>query len=268
MRIGKGKGKGKGWRNIIASDHYRHVLAGKGIASRVTIPAKTKNKIRSKLLPLLANHTISGYNLVENPRIHRLGRYQLVYSHDVKKKHRDLILRELRRRNMDYYAVPRESQFLDEEAFVKRPSQIRKDDIVSNKHEYQIFIDANAKQLRDFEAWLRRKAVNWNEPIQFFDGLVNPLVPVWEVIPLKGADTTPDIRILKRQDFPRFKPATKIIKKIDKDSDLVILSVRKKNTAKVRRLLKGETAKRILVQDYTPERYSLHKFIKRNTKMR
>jgi len=265
-RRGLGKGRGSGWKNIIASDSYRHTLSKMGIKNAVSITKTQRRGIKTTMLPLLVNNTLSGYNLVENPRAKPFERYQMIYSHDVIQKHRDFIIDELKRRNFDYYVIPRESQFLDAKAFVKRPSQIRKKDIVTNKNKYQIVIDIGNKELQDFEKWLKRKAVNWNEHIQFFDGLLNPLVPIWEVLPFDGADTTPDIRIRNRARFPEYKKVTKITKKLDKNSDLVILSVRKENTNKIRKILKGETAEKVLVQNYSPEKHSLYKFIKDSTK--
>lgn len=266
MRKGLGKGKGKGWKNIIASDSYRHKLSKMGIKNAVSLTKSQRSRVKKIMLPLLADHTVSGYNLVENPRAKKKSVYQIMYSHDVIAKHRDLIIDELKKRGLDYYIVPRESQFLDTEAFNKRPTQIRKKDIVSNKHEYQIVLDVNRKQLADFQKWLKRKAVNWDETVQFFDGFVNPTVPAWEVIPFDKADVTPDIRIRNRAKFDEFKPATKITKKLDYNTDLVILSVRKKNTRKIIKDLKGETKKRVLVQDYKPEKHSLYRYIKNSTK--
>jgi len=157
-RRGLGKGKGKGWKNIIASDRYRHRLSGLGIKNAVSLSQTKRKAIKSKLLPLLANHTISGYNLVETPRLKGFRKYRIIYGHDIIRKHRDKIINELKSRNLNYYVMPREAKFLSDKAFIKTPKQITKGDIISNDKEYQIIIDANSKELKGFEKWLKTKS--------------------------------------------------------------------------------------------------------------
>lgn len=258
-----GLGRGKGWKNIVSSDSYRHQLARKGIKTKQVSLSKTqRNSIKRKLLPLLANNTISGYNLVENPRIPKKDVYRMVYGHDVVRKHRDIIISELDRMKVDYYVVPREAKFLSEKTFIKTPNQVKSGDIISNDDEYQIVIDVNRKELEALERWFRNKTVDRNEFITIIDGLTNPTSALWELVPLPKSYTVPDTRIKGRTEYPRYKQADEIVKKLDKDTDLVILSVKKINTDKVEEALEGEQTKKVLVQDYNPPKHSLYKFIK------
>lgn len=266
-RKGKGAGKGKGWKNLIASDSYRHELSRRGIKSKQVSITKTKrNKLKKTLLPLMADKTISGYNIVENPNIKPKDKYQVVYGHDVIAKHRDIIVDELRRKNLDFYVMPREAKFLSEDAFIKTKSQVKEGDIVSNDFEYQVVVDVNSKELEDLERYLRTKTVNYDPAVLLFEGTLNPTKTNYEVIPLNEAYTVPDVRIRNRGRYDRFKKVDKIVKKLDKDTNLVILSVRKDDTVKIKKVLKGEKVKKVLVQNYDPYKHSLYKFIKDNTK--
>lgn len=261
-RKGLGKGKGKGWKNLVNGDHYRHVLSGKGISNAVTVAKTQRKKIRAELLPLLQKRKITGYNLVDIPPELLKGtqKFRVIYGHEVT-KHRDKILQELKRRNISYFVIPRESFFLDDKSFVKSPKQVRIDDIVKAGGEYQIVIDVNGKQLKQLESWLHQKTVNWETPIQFFDAFIDPTTPAWEVIPLEDSWTVPDIRIQNRQKFKRFKAVDKITKKLDKDSYLIILSAKKPNTQQVRDILKYERQDKVLVQDYKPVKHSFAHYI-------
>lgn len=264
-RRGLGTGKGKGWKNILGNDSHRHNLSRLGVKSKVSITKSQRSRLKKKLLPLLHNQTISGYNVIDvPPHLMKAKKYRLIYGHEVK-KHGNKILEEMGRRKINYFVVPRESFFMDDEAFVKSPNQVRKEDIVEADKEFQIVAEVNRKQLIGFEGWLHQKAVNWGVHLQILDGM-SPLTPTWEAIPLKDSWTTPDIRIQNRKKFDRFKNADKVIKQLDKDSYLIILSTKKPNTEKLRKLLKGEKVKKVLIQDYTPERHSLYNFIDKNTR--
>ena len=266
-RIGKGKGKGKGWKNLVASDSYRHELSRRGIKTKQVSLSKTKRKqVMKKMLPLLADKTISGYNLVDNPRIEKKDKYQVVYGHDVVKKHRDIILNELKLKNYHYYVMPRESKFLSEKAFIKTKKQIQEGDVVSNDSEYNIIVDVDKKGLQELERWLRIKSVNYDPIVLLMEGTLNPTKSNYEVLPLNEAYTVPDVRIRNKGDYERFKTADKIIKKLDSNTDLVILSVKKDNTLKLRKVLKGEKQKKVLIQNYDPYKHSLYRFVKNNTR--
>ena len=92
-RKGLGKGKGKGYKNIIASDSYIHELSRRGIKTKqVSLSKSKRKKLNEKLLPLIAKHIISGYNIVENPHLKKKDKYQVVYGHDVIIKHRTEII--------------------------------------------------------------------------------------------------------------------------------------------------------------------------------
>jgi len=97
-------------------------------------------------------------------------------------------------------------------------------------------------------------------------GLTDPSEPQNLSQKIEGSYTVPDIRLRKRNRFPRFRKVDKIVKKVDKNSDLVILSVRENDTKKIKDALVGEKASNILIQDYTPKKHSLYDYIKRNTK--
>lgn len=266
VRRGLGKGKGRGWRNILASDSYRHELSRRGIKStQVSLSGTQSTRLRKVMLPLLADRTITGYNIVETPHLRPKDKYRLVYSHDQRTKHLNLIVEELRKRKLDFYVVGRKSQFLTEEDFVKTPSQMTIGDITTNPKEYQLIVDMDAKELKSFEQWLKTKAVYWDEPIQFLDGAINPTVPLWETIPLKNAYVVPDIRLRNRKQFKDFKTATKVVKKLDKDTSLVILSTRAKKTKAIREHLKGERVDKVLVQNYKPTKHSFWHYIHTKT---
>lgn len=266
-RQGKGAGKGKGWKNIVASDSYRHELSRRGIKTKQVSLTKTKrNKLKRQLLPLLANKVISGYNIVENPNIKPKEKYQVVYGHDVVKKHRDILLDELKRKGLDFYVMPRESKFLSKKGFIKTSSQVKEGDIIGNDSEYNVVVDVNGKELEDLERWLRIKAVNYDPAVLLIEGTLNPTKTNYEVIPLNEAYTVPDIRIRNRGNYDRFKKVDKVIKKLDKDTNLIILSIKKDNTDKIKKALKGEKVNKVLVQNYDPYKHSLYKFIKNSTR--
>jgi len=269
MRKGLGKGKGKGWKNIIASDGYRHELSRRGIkTNQVSLSKSKRRSIKRKLRPLIANHVISGYNIVDNPHLRKKKRYQLVYGHDVIRRHRTAVIRQLKDMGLQYYVLPREAKFLSDDAFIKTSNQVKDKDIISNDHEYQIVIDADSKQLDRLQHWLKKHAVNYGEILPLAESLINPAEPIWEVYTLPKSYTTPDIRIRFRSKYKDFKKADKIVKPLDKNTDLVILSVRAKNTKMIRDALKGEKDEKVLIQDYKPTKNSLYEYIKSRTELK
>ena len=130
----------------------------------------------------------------------------------------------------------------------------------------EIIIDANKKELDILTKWLKNKTVNHDEAITLIDSTINPTISFIDIFPLPNSYTTPDIRIRDRANYPDFKRADKIVKKLDKDTDLVILSVRSENTKALKKALKGEKQQRVLIDDFKPDKHSLFKFIKDSTK--
>lgn len=268
-RQGLGTGKGSGWKNLISSDSYRHELSRRGIKTNQVSLSKTKKlRLKKEMMPLISKHIISGYNVVENPHIKKKDTYRVIYGHDVKKRHREIIIDKLEKMGVDYFVVPREAQFLSEEAFIKTPNQVKEGDIITNDKEYQIVIDVNKRELKDLTEWLEKKTVNRDEALILVDGTLNPTVSMIDLIPIPDSYTTPDIRIQNRKEYPDFKRADKIVKKLDKDTDLVILSVRSQNTKALRKALKGERQASVLIDDFKPDKHSLFKFIQKNTKIK
>lgn len=247
-RKGLGKGKGRGWKNIVASDSYRHELARRGIKTKVSVTKRQRKSLKKQLLPLIKNKTISNYSLIETPRLNKKEAYRIIYGHDSIRKHRDIIIEELKDRGIDYYVMPRETNFLLNGK--------------QDKEGYQIIIDVNKKEIEGIETYFRQKTVNRDEFVTVLDATLNPTIPIWEVIPLQKSYVIPDIRIQDKTKYPDFKLANKIIKRIDEDTDLVILSIGAKNTKKVRDALKGEKEENVLIQNYFPFKHSLYKKIK------
>ena len=226
-------------------------MARRGIkTSKVSLTKHRRKTIRKKLVPLLHRRVISGYNLTQKHGMKPRNKYKILYGQEVREGHLDRIIDELERRKLNYYVVGRESKFLDRKAFVKSPKQLREGDIVSDDDEYEIIIDANKDKLQSMVAWLKIKGTK-------FKGTKS----------LKGAWTTPDIRIRNKKRLREFKLVSEIRKKLDPDTDLVILSVRDKNTDVLRQALKGERQGKVLIQDFKPKKHSLYDFIRKSTKI-
>lgn len=260
-RIGMGAGKGKGWSNIIASDSYRHKLSQMGIKStQVSLSKTKKQRLKETLLPLLANRTITGYNLVENPHARPINKFRLIYGHD-SIKHRKMLMRLLEDLNLEYYVVPRNASFLSDESFIKTANQIKTGDIITNDNEYQIVFDVDNDQLAKLEDTIRKRAVNYDFYVNFLDSYTNPTQTLPEVA-ITESYTVPDVRIKGKKKYRDFKKVDLIRKKLDKNTDLVILSLGQK-TSQLRQALKGETEEKILVQDYSPTKHSFYEFLKK-----
>ena len=223
----------KGWHG----ESQRHSLARRGIKT-VSLSKAQRDKVKRMLAPLERKKLVKRWELIEDFKPRRTKKYQLVYSDDTVRKHRDIILSELERRGLNYYLLPKE-------VFgIKR------------RKEYQLEVDVNGKELQDLTDWMYEKITRRSEVLQFFEGTIDPTMSFHEVLPLKGAEDVPDLRIRNRKRFPNFGSAKKIIKPVDKDTNLVIISTRPKKSKAIRKALKGERVKDILVQDFRPKSHS------------
>lgn len=252
-RRGLGHGQGRGYRNIIPHfDSRVHQMSGKGVkqpqkfSKSVTLSPLRKRHIQQKMFPLLEWKVISGYNIADRP----LGKHRhvvLIYGHNVA-AHGVALLQLLKDMKVKHEVMPRESVFIDSDVFVKTKGQVREGDVVQAK-EYEIWFDGSPKVLNRIERFMRKRAVNRGNP----------------KAELPESYTTPDIRLKSALRHRNFRVADEIRKPLDRNTDLVILSVRPINTTLLRKLLTNERVSQVQVQDYRPRRHSLHDYIEDKT---
>lgn len=207
---------------------------------RVTLTSDQQNAVFRQMQPLILKGIIKSYNVVEDYDFAKTKKFQLVYSDDTLRKHADIIMEELDDRGVNYYLVPMRT-------YARKGK---------GKRKYQLVADMDGKELEEFIGWLQPKVTDKHELITMVDGFINPTVSSWEVLPMTGAEEVPDLRIRGKRRQLGFSKAKKFVKPIDKDTNLVVLAVTPSKISFLRRRLKGETEKDILVQDQNPKRYS------------
>lgn len=205
----------------------------------LTVTKSQMKAIDRQLQPLIKKGLIKKYSYVEKPKFKETSKYQLIYTDDTLRRHHDIIVDELRKRNIDYNIIETKNQ--------------------NGKRLYQLIINVNGKQLDNMVEWLQPKVTERNEIIQFFDASLNPTATALDVMPLHGAENVPDLRIRNRARYKDFKKAEKIIVPIDHNSHAVILSTVPMKTQQIKKSLSGERLRTVLVQDFRPSGHSQSK---------
>jgi len=83
--------------------------------------------------------------------------------------------------------------------------------------------------------------------------------------PIQGSWFIPDIRIYNRSKHPEFRKAWLVTKKIDENSRFATVVTHKGKLSKIRKELKYERVRPVMIQDYPGRKHSLYKYISSNS---
>lgn len=203
-----------------------------------------------KLLnPLLQQRYIQSYSIIEKPDNINKGDKQVRYSNNVIKRHRNIIEAELKDMGVQY-------EIVEKDKYTKS----------GKVKEYQVIAKGNKDQVYDITRFLKRRATEFDEIVDFVDTAINPAETSFDAFQLHKAKIVPDIRVLNDTKVRDFAKAKRISLNLDKDTELVVISIKPKNVQKVKDTLKGEQVTEVLVQDFVPMKHSFKKKLLKNTK--